>query len=115
MDPYIRQYFINITPRNSKLKITLNEKERELNLTENQKSFLEAIYRKYGNILLSKLVFLTNSEKPWSEKRENLSPFAPSQEELSTDTMYSYYNSLILYEKAGEATVIFSPAKQNYK
>lgn len=85
----------NITPRNSKLKMTLNEKEMELNLTEKQKSFLEAIYRKYGTMSHDKLVFLTHSEKPWSEKRENLSPFAPSQEELSTDTMYSYYNSLI--------------------
>ena len=34
---------------------------------------------------------LWHAEKPWSEKRENLSPFDYSDEEISLETMYEYY------------------------
>ena len=34
---------------------------------------------------------MTHCEDPWCEKRENIAPFLRSTEELSLDTMYSYY------------------------
>ncbi|WP_195531771.1 Panacea domain-containing protein [Bacteroides finegoldii] len=84
-----------ITNDNVDLKLSLKEMKEKLMLDDDQESFLEAIYCNYGTMSHDKLVFLTHSEKPWSEKREGLSPFDYSDEELSIDTMYSYYKERI--------------------
>jgi uncharacterized phage-associated protein len=47
-----------------------------------------------------KLVFLTHSELPWSEKREGLSPFDYSEEKISLDTMYDYYHRRMEHNRA---------------
>lgn len=84
-----------ITNDNVDLKLSLKEMKEKLMLDKDQESFLEAIYQNYGTMSHDKLVFLTHAEKPWSEKREGLSPFDYSDEELSIDTMYSYYKERI--------------------
>lgn len=82
------------------LDISLKEMKKKLMLDKEQESFLEAIYHNYGTMSHDKLVFLTHSEKPWSEKREGLSPFDYSSEEISIDTMYSYYKERIDKKKS---------------
>lgn len=82
------------------LEISLKEIKDKIGLDKTQESFLEAIYQNYGTMSHDKLVFLTHSEKPWSEKRQGLSPFEYSTEEISIDTMYSYYKERIDKKKS---------------
>ncbi len=70
---------------------TLEQSKNDLNLSSEQFEFLKFMYDYYGVMEHDRLVFLTHSEKPWSEKRENLSPFEYSEEKISFDTMYQYY------------------------
>ncbi len=82
-----------ITPEQIDIEGDLKKKKEELDLDNDQLEFLESIFRFYGTMSHDKLVFLTHSEKPWSEKREGLNPFEYSNEEISLETMYNYYKS----------------------
>ena len=66
-----------------------------MHLTQRQWDFLEAVYNYYGMMDHDRLVMLTHSEKPWNEARAGLSPFEYSENKISLDSMYSYYNSLL--------------------
>lgn len=66
--------------------------QQKLNLTKDQNEFINAILLYYGTYDHDKLVFLTHSESPWCEARRNLPLWQPSEEKLSLDTMYNYYN-----------------------
>lgn len=77
------------------MDISIEKFKETLMLDKSQEDFLEAIYQNYGTMPHDKLVFLTHAELPWSEKRKGLSPFDYSDEELSIDTMYSYYKERI--------------------
>lgn len=63
----------------------------KLDLTARQVELLESVINLYGSKKQNQLILFTHSEKPWTEKREGLQPYEKSNEELSLDTMYSYY------------------------
>lgn len=71
---------------------SISEAYAKLGIDEDQTNFLEFIFHNYGTMDNTKLVFLTHSEKPWSEKRDGLTPFEYSDEKISLDTMFNYYS-----------------------
>lgn len=81
-----------IIPGKVGISSTLEEKAKSLQLSKDQYDFIDSIFQFYGVMDHDRLVFLTHSEQPWSEKRANLSPFESSTEELSPETMYNYYH-----------------------
>lgn len=64
----------------------------ELNLEEEQYSFLESIYKHYGSMSHDRLVFLTHSQLPWNKARKGLQPFEYTKEKINLDDMFSYYS-----------------------
>lgn len=64
---------------------------KSLELDDDEIQLLEQVVLKYGSKSQNYLIFLTHSELPWCEKREGLKPYERSTNELSLDTMYSYY------------------------
>lgn len=81
-----------ITPSSSKISRNLSEQNSYLQLDVKQNEYIDSIFQFYGTKDHDSLVFLTHSEAPWSEKRVGLSPFEPSNQELSKDTMFGYYS-----------------------
>ena len=63
----------------------------KLNLTQEQLKCIDSVITMYGAKTQNQLIMMTHCEDPWCEKRENIAPFLRSTEELSLDTMYSYY------------------------
>jgi uncharacterized phage-associated protein len=66
---------------------------RLLGFDAEQLELLDSIIMLYGAKTQNQLIFLSHSGKPWAEKREGLPPYQRSEEELSLDTMYSYYKA----------------------
>lgn len=70
-------------------------KEKELaekmGLTDDEITLTERVIMLYGSRTQNQLVFMTHSEKPWSEKREGLKPYDYSDHEISLNTMHDYY------------------------
>lgn len=65
----------------------------KMNLNEEEIACLDSIISLYGMKNQDVLVAYTHTERPWMEKREGLQPYQSSTEELSLDTMYSYYKT----------------------
>lgn len=63
----------------------------ELGLNVNQARIIDSVITLYGTKSQNELIFMTHSEKPWSEARGNLLPFEKSENKISLETMYSYY------------------------
>ena len=66
-----------------------------MNLSDEDLSFIEAIYRHYGTMSHDYLVFLTHSQRPWNEARKGLQPFEYTDEKISFDEMYNYYSEAL--------------------
>lgn len=75
---------------------TLEDKQQILDLDKEQYEFLNSIFHHYGMMEHDRLVFLTHAELPWSEKRDGLMPFEPSDNEISFETMFNYYNQRMI-------------------
>jgi uncharacterized phage-associated protein len=71
----------------------LESSNKKLNLSPEEQEFLEAIIQRYGYMSPEKLVMLSHSEKPWNEARKGLMPFQASQNIISLESMFEYYNS----------------------
>lgn len=89
-----------IKAENVGINKSLQEKAIDLKLSKDQYDFLDSIFQFYGVMDHDRLVFLTHSEAPWSEKREGLMPYDPSTTELSANTMYDYYNARLERNRA---------------
>lgn len=63
---------------------------------EEQKEVLEAVWDTYGMLSADELESLTHEEAPWKEQRKGLNPFENSRNEISVETMKSYYRSIAL-------------------
>ena len=63
-----------------------------LGLSETENELLMRVIMLYGSKTQNQLIFMTHSEKPWSEARGTLRPFERSDRVISMDTMYAYYN-----------------------
>ncbi|MDX2190436.1 MAG: DUF4065 domain-containing protein [Bacteroidota bacterium] len=66
-----------------------------LKLEGEQKKYLEALLKKYGQLSPERLVFMTHSEAPWNDAREGLGPFDKCDQKISTESMFQYYNNRI--------------------
>lgn len=95
----IPRYFL-ITSDNANIHCSLQDKAEQLNLSDDQFAFLDSIFQFYGVMDHDRLVFLTHSELPWSEKREGLMTFEQSTRELSPDTMYKYYHDRLVRNRS---------------
>ena len=69
----------------------MSEVFAKLNLTDKQLKCIDSVITMYGSKTQNQLIMMTHCEKPWCEKRENIAPYLRSTEELSLDTMYTYY------------------------
>lgn len=78
----------------------LRSTSERLTFNEDDLNYMSFILQYYGCMGHDKLVFLTHSELPWSEKREGLEPFESSSEELDLETMFSYYNTRLQNNRA---------------
>jgi uncharacterized phage-associated protein len=70
----------------------LLKRQVELGLNEDQLSLVNSVLEIYCKLSDERLVLLTHSEKPWNEARKGLSPIERSNNTLSIDTIYSYFN-----------------------
>lgn len=75
------------------LQILLKETYEKLALTPQQNEYLEAIIKKYGYMTAEQLVYLTHVEQPWNDARAGLGLFDRSNNTISADAMYSYYQA----------------------
>ncbi len=73
---------------------TQGETERlvkHMGLTPEEVELSDRVIMLYGSKTQNQLILLTHSEKPWSEQREGLPPYAYSDNLISLETMYHYY------------------------
>lgn len=63
-----------------------------ISVSEKTKELLGAIWKIYGKMDAGYLEMLTHSEKPWQEAREGLQGSESSGNEISLETMRSYYS-----------------------
>jgi len=70
----------------------LQLKQSELNLEESQLKLINTVLEAYCKLSDERLVLLTHSEEPWNEARIGLSPIERSENKLSIETIYKYFN-----------------------
>lgn len=69
----------------------INRLIHKMGLIHDEVELTERVIMLYGSKTQNQLIFLTHSEKPWSEQREGLSPYDYSDKEIALDTIYNYY------------------------
>lgn len=79
----------------SNVEDEINNLVIKLNLNIDEIGCLDSIISLYGMKNQDVLVAYTHTELPWMEKRNGLQPYQSSTDELSLDTMYSYYKNRI--------------------
>lgn len=98
-DKYKASFF-----RNENFPSTLNEEElskevesslQNLNLNEEKHGLLFSVLNAYGVMSDERLVLMTHSEQPWNEARKGLSPIERSENKISADIIFDYYNRRI--------------------
>ncbi|WP_157776682.1 Panacea domain-containing protein [Flavobacterium crassostreae] len=98
-DKYKANFFRNVNFPN-----TLDEEEltkqvasslQNLNLSEEKQDLLFSVLNAYGVMSDERLVLMTHSEEPWNEARKGLSPIERSENKISADTIFNYYNRRI--------------------
>lgn len=70
---------------------TISNLARTLPLSKEQIELIDSVITLYGTKSQNQLIFMTHSEKPWSEARGNLLPYEKSNNKISLHTMYTYY------------------------
>lgn len=70
----------------------LQEKQSQLELEKDQLQLINTVLEAYSKLSDERLVLLTHSEAPWNEARKGLSPIQRSENKLSVETIYSYFN-----------------------
>ena len=63
-------------------------------ITGELKKFLDNIYKTFGKYSGDELESMTHREMPWQNARNTLAPYMPSNEVISEEDMFVYYNSL---------------------
>lgn len=62
-------------------------------ITGELKKFLDNIYKTFGKYSGDELESMTHREMPWQNARNTLAPYMPSNEVISEEDMFVYYNS----------------------
>ena len=73
----------------------LGELHQSMNLSDAQWALIEQVLTHYGSMSQDRLVFLTQSQRPWNEARKGVAPFAYSDQKISFKSMYDYYSQAI--------------------
>ncbi len=81
----------------------ISELYSEMQLTPDQVNIIDSVITLYGTKTQNQLIFLTHSEKPWSEARGTLLPFEKSDKQISLDTMFAYYKARYDRNRANNA------------
>lgn len=71
--------------------VALRNYSEKLNLTDDEIELTDRVVMLYGSKTQNQLVFMTHSEQPWAEQRIGLKPYTYSDNEMSLDTMYSFF------------------------
>ena len=66
--------------------------QNNLKIDENQLELSTTVLEAYSKLSDERLVLMTHSEAPWNEARIGLSPIQRSENKLSVDTIYNYFN-----------------------
>lgn len=74
------------------LSIELKKKQELLALEASQLTLVNAVLDTYAKLSDERLVLMTHSETPWNEARKDLSPIDRSDNQLSVDSIYNYFN-----------------------
>jgi uncharacterized phage-associated protein len=69
-------------------------------LTATERATIDIVLRDYGRLTGRMLSHLTHQEAPWRQAREGLEPTAPSQREISAESMFDFYAALDADEDA---------------
>jgi len=64
------------------------------NLTDSQKSTIDAVWDYYGHRSGAWLRQLTHQEQPWIDARDGLAPSERGTRQITHGSMYDYYGSL---------------------
>ena len=83
--------YLNNTPLGDAAKLSIE-----------QKSCIDWAIGKYGNLDGDILSRLTHAEDPWRKAREELPPDAPSEKEITIQSMLDYYSRLPKYSELEE-------------
>lgn len=62
-------------------------------LSDDEKRLLDEVWNVYGKYDADYLELLNHNEAPWQKARENLSPFEPSDAEISETEMKQFYGA----------------------
>jgi uncharacterized phage-associated protein len=70
----------------------LQAKQTSLNLSKEQIDLINIVLESYSKLSDERLVLMTHNEEPWLEARKGLSPIERSENKLSIETIYNYFN-----------------------
>ncbi len=90
----------DFVPEGSNTTVIINSLVTKMGLTAEEIELTERVIMLYGSKTQNQLIFLTHSEKPWSEQRKGMSPYEYSDKEMSIDTMYNYYKERYDHNRA---------------
>lgn len=95
---YKTSFFKNNNIRTDLDEVALSNKLKKqqefLNLNEDQLKLVNTVLEAYSKLSDERLVLMTHSEEPWNEARKGLSPIERSENKLSIDTIYNYFNRI---------------------
>lgn len=64
-------------------------------LNKDIKAFLNDVWIKFGKFSADELEYMTHQEEPWAKARKNISSTMRSNEKISNEDIFTYYNGLI--------------------
>lgn len=67
----------------------------EDSLCKDIEEMLDAVWEAYGQYSGPQLEYLTHQEEPWLTARKNTSPWKPSNEEITSDSIREYFKKEI--------------------
>ncbi len=65
------------------------------NINNDLKAFLNDVWIKFGKFSADQLEYMTHQEEPWAKARKNISSTMRSNEKISKEDIFNYYNGLI--------------------
>ncbi len=75
--------------------IDIDIEEVPASITKDIASFLDEVAEAYFKYDGLDLEIMTHDELPWQEARKGISPYKPSKEKISEETMQVFYSSLL--------------------
>ncbi len=90
--PY--SYFDIILPFEESNKESYQKSLDKLDLSIEQKKYMQSVLGHYGNKAPDELVLRTHRERPWNEARKDCDLLDYSDEVITHEMMYNYYSNL---------------------